>query len=252
MTSGLQGNVDPDFLSQVRLPPVTGRSLGPVTVGEGKPEAFVNAGSTTSFVANVTGQSRQDVLDSTLFAQLGADHDWDRESETDKWYKRYQEILTHSGWVLQEFDFKKYEGSGTGFDVMGVVIDLIAALLSEQGKLVAEASINAFKALKDDDDRIVLFEQKSHGAKDGNFQLGFADETNGALTLGLGAFYFSTDETVTKILWFKFEESNSTFYQSHQTMTLNKDKYAKHARELIRDKLGKAIEKFVAGVEIDV
>ena len=67
-----------------------------------KHSAMVVAGSTVSFLPGMTKQQQEDVLDSTLLAQLAANKKHDREKQTDAWYQTYAEVLGNIGWVIKK------------------------------------------------------------------------------------------------------------------------------------------------------
>jgi hypothetical protein len=60
--------------------------------------AYVAAASVVSFADGVTGQQKEDLLNSTLLAQLGANHRFDREKDTLNWYGAYRTVLWGIGW----------------------------------------------------------------------------------------------------------------------------------------------------------
>src|ERR1700680_3244453 len=79
----------PHKLVKVHRARLSGAAL---RVTEDKPTANVDQGSLLSFVTGITHQRREDVLDSTLLAQLAATAVCDRYKEADKWYKKYIEV----------------------------------------------------------------------------------------------------------------------------------------------------------------
>jgi hypothetical protein len=250
MASTPEARVDLDLIRSVQLPPLTSRPATRLLVQGDTPAGYVDAGGSISFAANVTGQARQDILDSTLFAQLGADHDYDREASAKLWYGRFTEILRGSCWFAQEFSFTTYDGKTRSFTVMDVIVDVLLALLTEDARIIAENTLKALKALSRDDHRIVVFEEETHTANEGNFQIGSANETGGAISLSVGGFYFSVTKHIDRLLWFEFDSDDVTFWKGTQIMTLNQEQYAEKARKLIRDKLGARIEQFIASVDI--
>jgi hypothetical protein len=65
----------------------------------------------------------------------------------------------------------------------------------------------------------------------------------------LGTFYFSTTETVTSVLWFRFSSSKTEFYKGGQTVNLNEEVY-KQVRAAVLAKLGKNAEDYVGNLDI--
>ena len=46
---------------------------------------------------------QEDVLNSTLFAQLAANQSYDRQTRFMEWYEYYRDILWNIGWDVAEF-----------------------------------------------------------------------------------------------------------------------------------------------------
>jgi hypothetical protein len=75
-----------------------GSSAALVDPGPQPPSAYVAAASVVSFADGVTGQQKEDLLNSTLLAQLAANHRFDREKDTLNWYEAYRTVLRGVGW----------------------------------------------------------------------------------------------------------------------------------------------------------
>lgn len=220
-----------------------------LAVDPSKPQGYVDAGSTISFVANVSSQAQDDVLNSTLLAQLAANKQYDREKDTQNWYRSYTDTLGKVGWVIQSFSFQKYQASGSSFRVDKVVLDILAAIASQNEIAIVQQTMNALKSLSDNDNRLVLFSTQSSSQSAGNFQISTANETNGQVAMKLGAFYFSSSQSSTRFLWASYSSSNSSIYQGAQTVTLNGSTYSQ-VRQQIIDKLGDRARQFIANLDI--
>lgn len=220
-----------------------------LAVDPDKPQGYVDAGSTISFVAGVSPESQDDVLNSTLLAQLAANKKYDREKDTQNWYRFYTDTLGQVGWVIQNFSFMKYQASGSSFLVDKVVLGILGAIASGNEIAIVQQTLNALKSLSNNDNRLVLFDTQSSSQSAGNFQISTANETDGQVAMKLGAFYFSTSQSTTRFLWATFSNSNSSIYQGAQTVTLNGSAYSK-VRQQIIDKLGDRARQFVANLDI--
>lgn len=214
-----------------------------------QPSGFVDNGSLVSFLAGVDRQSQADVLNSMLLAQLAANKKFDREENTVGWYGFYHEVLENLGWVVQQFAFAKYDVAGSTATIDKVVLDLLAAVATEDGVAVAKSAIEALKALSADDNRLTLFQQSSHSAQNGNFQVANCSNTGGVLKMSLGAFYFSSTQVDTKILFFGWSTADTTIYQSGQSIILDRDVYGQ-VRQAVINKLGDNAKTFVNGLDI--
>jgi len=211
--------------------------------------AYVDGGSLVSFVAGVSATHKSDGLNSTLLAQLAANKKYDRENDPVEWYKFYVSVLENVGWVVQEWNFTKFDASGSTFTVDKVIADVLAAIATGEDKKIVDETINAVKALDPGDGRLTIWDQNSSSLDKGNFQISACSESDGVLVMKLGAFHFSTDETVTRILWFQFSTSRTELYKGGQTVNLNEEVY-KQVRQAVIDKLGENAQKFVGDLEI--
>lgn len=216
---------------------------------EDKKSAAVDAGSLVSFVGGLSKTHQSDVLNSTLLAQLAANKKYDRESQTKEWYGFYRNVLENVGWVIQEFDFTKFNDNSASFSVDEVVIKLLAAIATQNDIAVVAETIEAMKALGSDDGRVKLFDHNSTNLQKGNFQIGVANDADGVVVMKMAAFYFNTDQSVTNVLWFRFQSANTSMYQSKQVINLDNDVYAQVRADVIA-KLGDNARKFVAEIEI--
>jgi hypothetical protein len=210
---------------------------------------FVALGSLVSFVAGVSEENQADVLNSTLLAQLAANKKFDRENDTENWYKFYRDVLENIGWVIQGFDFDKFSTSGGDFTVDRVVLDILAAIATSDELSTVLATINALRSLSDGDDRLVLFESSSHSSQKGNFQVAPVSEIGGLLTMKLSAFYFSTSQSVDRVLFFRYSSASANLYKGSQVINLNKDVYDQVRTDIVK-KLGSKAKAFVRNLEI--
>lgn len=240
------------FIQSLELPePQTYKNM-PVELRlseEDEEAGYVDAGSLVSFVAGVSPQSQSDALNSTLLAQLAANKKFDRETQTEDWYKFYHTVLENVGWVVQAFDFTKFNASGSTFTVNAVIADVLEAIATKDDKAVIDSTIKAVKALDDGDGRLVLWDDNSTKLDKGNFQISSCNESDGVLVMKIGAFHFKTDKRVTGVLWFTFSSSSTSMYKGGQVMTLDLDVYSK-VRETIIEKLGSRAQDFVGNLDI--
>jgi hypothetical protein len=138
-----------------------------------QPSGFIDNGSLVSFLAGVDRQSQADVLNSMLLAQLAANKKFDREADTVGWYGFHHDVLENLGWVVQQFAFSKYDVAGSTVTVdKGGPRSAGRHRDRRNGAAVGEVRRSiALNALSSGDHRFTLFEQSSHSAQDGNFQV---------------------------------------------------------------------------------
>ena len=231
------------------FPPFKGPKLG-TAVSDGKKQGFVDDGSLVSFTVNLQGQDKQDVLNSTLLAQLAASKKYDREKQTKEWYQFYVHVLENVGWVIQSFSFKEYQSGSSTFTMDKAVLQLLAAVASGNEAAAMVETIKALEKLPGDDNRVVLFNRESSKLDAGNFQIMPCDvDKSGQVIMGLGAFYFSTTKNVTRFLFWEFDSSSTHMYYGTEKVTLNGQIYGKVRDEIIK-KLGDKATSFVHDLDI--
>jgi hypothetical protein len=216
---------------------------------EDNPSGYVDDGSLVSFVAGISAQHQSDVLNSTLLAQLAANKAYDREQQTDQWYRKYQEVLETVGWVVQAFEFEKYQASGSTFTVDQAVREILGAIATGDEMAVVNETLNALNALSDGSGQMVLWNSASHTSSAGNFQISICSETGPLVSMKNSAFYFTTTQASTRFLWFGYSSSDMTLYKSAHRMTLDEGVYAA-VREAVIKKLGDRASTFVADLDI--
>jgi hypothetical protein len=200
-------------------------------------------------VAGVSKQHREDVENSALLAQLAANKQYNREKDTENWYTFYRTVLENVGWVVPDFSFDQFQAAGDTFTVDKVIVDLLQSIATGDEVAVVESTLNAMKSLDQGDGRLVLYETQTHSDHQGNFQAHSVSESGGSVVMRIGTFYFGTEDTVTRILWFNFPSSRTSFYEGAQTMELDEDVYSQ-VRQTIKAKLGANAKDFVKDLEI--
>ena len=97
----------------------------------GTGEGFVDAGSLVCFNSDVHSQQKEDVLESTLLAQLAANKKYDRFAAPKNWYVFYNKVLGKVGWLAQGFEpFVEYVTNlPDAFKISDVVIEIYSGLL---------------------------------------------------------------------------------------------------------------------------
>ncbi|ASK24784.1 hypothetical protein BSSX_2892 [Bacillus subtilis] len=232
----------PQGISDIQIPEVP--------FEEGQASASVVGSSVIAFTGNVGGTQRNDLKNATCLAQLAAMKQHDPFTDTENFYRFYTTVLANIGFVIQGFDFTKHEISGTTFTVDKVVIEILQAIATQDEVALVQASLDALKALSDDDGRLRLFSTSSHSAEYANFMLGIAtQEANGDVTFKVGAFKMNSNQNNTRFLWFSYSTSETNLFKSSQTVLLNEDVYGQN-RDAIIVKLGDKAEQYIADLEI--
>jgi hypothetical protein len=232
-----------------RLSPINFQRRALESAEEGKAESYVSNKSIISFVSNVTEQARQDVLNSTLIAQLAADKKFPEEGQMTDWFKKYQETLTNIGWTVQGKEFSKFQTSQSIFEMDNVIIDILTTAIGGSALAIIVKTIQAFKKLSDIDNRLLAFEKNTHTLTKGTFLIAIVDETNEALSMKIGAFLLTASNEIRQILFFKSTKDKTELSYSSSDCIFNSDVYS-IVRNSVLTKLGNKASEYIAEIDI--
>lgn len=212
------------------------------------PDANVDASMISVFSDEVDETARADVLNSMLLAQLAADKKYNHSEETDKWYKKYVEVLENLGWVFHNFEFTEYSIQSQGLGVDSFMLDLVRGIATGSMYFVAKAAIEFLKE-QGGSRASKIFGSSSHKGKKGNFQMGECRLNDRVLTLSIGCSYFSASDEEENFFALRFSSQDSHIYISTQKSMLNEDTYGQIRQDVI-NKLGKRAKQYIADLEI--
>jgi hypothetical protein len=219
----------------------------PESTGEDK--AYLDNKSIVSFVGGVSPENRQDILDSTLLAQLAAGHLYPDPQDLKKWYEKYTEVLRNIGWSIQANEFSEVESSGSLFEMKNVILGIVSAAFGGNYVAIITKVLDALKGLSDSDSKIVAFEKNTHHAGKGTFQLALVEEVSDAVALHMAGFIISTTSLVKRILFFSSKKETATVSSNSMACTLNKETYAT-VRSTVKQKLGDKAQQYIAEIII--
>jgi len=217
--------------------------------GTGDAGAVV-AGSVLSFVASLSGDARQNVLDSTLLAQLVANTEVKSTEDPAGWYRRYTNVLENVGWVIQGRGFANHEKSSGTLELNKEAFSLLEAIMSTNKLQVLSKTLDALKNVSDGSQALAIFTGNAASSTSGVFQLGAAEQDpNGNVTLGLGTFYFRTDEHRGRFLFVTWRNEEIGLEFVTEQATLNEKIYAV-VKPHVDAKLAERRAQFVQGLNI--
>ena len=220
------------------------------TTTDNQKQGFVDSGSLVSFTDRVKGQQKDDVLNAALFSQLAAEYQYNRETQTVQWYNYYANVMEKIGWVMQDFNFQRYQVSGGKFSMDKVVIEILSAIATGNEIAVAQEVLSALKNLADDDGRIVLFEHHSYNNQAGNFQIiPCNQDESGQVVMALAGFHFQAKKDTTKFLFFEWDSDSVDIYKSVQVVTLDEGVYTA-VRNNIVQRLGDQAKQLVDNIPL--
>ena len=215
-----------------------------------KKESYVVAGGLTAFTKNVTGQTKQDILNATLLAQLASDKKYNREREIANWYECYIEVLEQVGFAIQDFKFVSYNTTAKTVKLDEVVIAILSKIANEEESEVIRAILNTMQELSKHDEKIILFDRHGSYSSFGNFQVCSCDQArDGVVSLSLGAFYFKSNQKDDNFIFFPWDTMDTKITCGAQKLVLNSVIYAK-VRYAVSAKLGDIAKDLVASIDI--
>ncbi len=212
--------------------------------------AFVNKSSILIFDQNVSAQQQEDVLNSTLLAQLVADHKYSGQSNSKDWYLTYSDILKNIGWDFDGFTFDQFKSNGKEVCVNEAVMNFLESLLSENALVIAKGAISALKGLGNPNKAAAsIFNQSHNQQTSGQFQFGNVTKSGDAVELKLGAFYYTSNKKSDDILWVKYANDQVSVFGATAGIILDAEIY-EEIRSAIVEKLGSHAKNSIAKLEI--
>jgi hypothetical protein len=216
---------------------------------EGEEQSFLNAKSLVSFISEVNGQRRNDVLNSVLLAQLAANKQFPDDTQILDWYKAFVKILNNLGWAIESAEFSTFQSGTDIFEVENAIIDILTTAFGGAFKTVIVKTLASIKGLSDTNGKITAFEKNTHSLSKGAFQIGLAKEENGTVSLQIGSFLLTSSNEIKKILFFKSTKDKTKLDYCSRKGTLDEEVYNK-IRQAVLDKLGGKVTEFITEVEI--
>jgi hypothetical protein len=214
-----------------------------------KNQAAVVGSEIVSFVTGVTAERREAIVNSSLLAQLVAKKAVPDATDIDAWYRVYFDTLLQLGWVMQDFEFKKYVEQSQSFDAHKAILEVAALFMGPAAPTalaVLKTTLEALQSMDADNPWITLFDRESRSATVARFQIAIAEQVaGGQFIVRTMAFALSASSTITQVLFFKARQSGTELRYHSGKVTINsgvldsvgadlKAKLAAHAHNFIR------------------
>lgn len=242
--------------ASLRYPELTGIALSeeaaPAAARTDKScgSSHVCAGSLVSIAAGICDEHRDDVLDSTLFAQFAANGRYQRDTQTDQWYSVYVQTLNLLGWNTVGFRFQKYAHLPEQFQMYDAILELTSGLWTKSAQDSLTAMLRALGSFKSTDRRIQLLGGSSVAASAGNFQLGVAESAKGdQIRMQTMAVLFNSQGIPADFLFDSYTAASMNLFASSQTMVLNDNVYSR-MRSTVRNRLNAQISQFIVSIPL--
>lgn len=216
-----------------------------------KDQAQVVGSGVFSFATGVDEEVREAISDSALLAQLVADRRANSERDPLTWFKVYSEVLKNAGWVVQEKMFDDYTTSGSAADVHDKIIEVMTAALGPAPAtlLILAATVKALKGMDPKSSWMRIFSREAQKANVGRFQIGLVEtDRNGEVFVSMLACLMEAQQTVTRILFFKWRDAHAMFRARANKITINR-RSLKDLHQQIVDKTRAYQDSFFSSIQ---
>lgn len=230
-----------EFVINAELPPSSGLegAAADFDFQKAKDQALVVGSDIVSFVRGVTEERRNDIVNSSLLAQLVATKKVGRQGEILAWYDAYFEVLGNIGWVIQERQFAKHVETSVNLEAHKAILAVATTLLGPGATAlqVVKSTLDALESMGNDSPFITLFNRESQNAKTARFQISLAEEeANGRFMVSLMAFALTASAKLTQVLFFRFRKNDVTLRHASGKVTINTNVLAS-VREPLSEKV---------------
>ena len=209
-------NLSRRFIEDVVFPAAPRRSPSladpapPLELRETDAQSLVVGSSLVAAAEKVPVQTREDIINCTLFAQLAASGSVPDPSRVVQWYDAYFRTLTALGWAQSGTQFEDYAFQGKGAEAHKAIIRVLSVLLGPAAAavVVVTTALEALQSMNEDSPWITLFNRESKTGKSARFQVATAEvDPGGLLQTALVGFHLEATSTLTQVLFFKFSAS---------------------------------------------
>lgn len=197
------------------------------------------------FVAGMSRQAREDVLDTFTYATLAADKRYDVITQNGEWYKTFREVMTRAlNWTPQDVAFVSHTSSERVLTMSKVGLDLIGASIASAATggaasaMMLQVAGSAVAALKDHEGPIRLFSNRTHKPGSGvRFMVGGCTESeDGVISLAVGAVEAKTQINEGNFLFMNWNSVSVEMNRSADVFVFHQSLYAPR-RDTVRTAL---------------
>ena len=217
-----------------------------------KNQATVVGSEVVSFLKGVTNEQRQDVVNTTLLAQLVANRKVPDHANIFAWFEAYFEVLGQLGWVIENKGFSSYEEQADGLEAHEAILQIAAVVLGATPTALAivTSTIQSMKAMDQSRPWITIFDRESKRANTARFQVAVAQTSKSSvLALSLMAFALEAETTLTQVLFFKFRRGRAKLKQCSTSVVINQEVLVA-VRDKVKKKLGSYVNDYVDSLNL--
>lgn len=206
------------FIKEVKFPPAPRRTRAltdapPLELKQTEAQSLV-VGSGLVVAANaVPVQTREDIINCTLFAQLAASGAVRDPTQVGEWYDAYFRTLTALGWAQSDAQFEKYQFSSQNAEAHKAILKVLTVLLGPGAAALAvvTTALEALQSMNENSPWITLFDRQSKTGMLARFQVATAQlDSDGFLQTALAAFHLEATANFAQVLFFKFSSASTS------------------------------------------
>lgn len=211
----------------------------------GGKSAIINAGAMNIFDGKLSVLNKQDTSNSLLFAQLAANKEWNRYTDSREWFAFFTDVLNNIGW--SGVSATSHTSSGDHIQWEDLVLNTMEAYADEDELALAQLGMSSWQNLPTDSKAMNIWETNTIENQYQNFQVipGVFNQKTG-VNIVLSGIHSSARKDFDGFLSF------NNFYsiqEQVERMILNESVYAQ-VREAIIEKLGDRIDQCMANLPL--
>jgi hypothetical protein len=158
----------------------------------------------------VPAETRRDLVNCTLFAQLAASGEVSDPTDVPQWYTAYFRTLTALGWAQSDTHFEDYQFGSQNAEAHEAIMKVLTVVLGPQAVAltIVQTVIEALHSMNENSPWITLFDRQSKAGRSARFQVATAQlGPGGLLQTALVGFDLKAEASLTQVLFFKFKSS---------------------------------------------
>jgi hypothetical protein len=247
------------FIEGVKLPGApslrTTRSVSdtpPLDLKNTEAQSLVVGSGLIAAAENVPVETREDLINCTLFAQLAASGAVTDPKKVSEWYDAYFRTLTAIGWAQSDTQFEDYDFKSKTAEAHKAIIKVLTVVLGPQAAALAvvQAVLEALQSMNEGSPWITLFDRQSKSGKSARFQVATAQiDPGGLLQVALVGFELVVKASLTQVLFVKYA-SNSTRLKYAAGKATIYEAALKDQREVIAGRLAAYRSSYVAQIPL--
>ena len=232
------------FVTQAKFPeaPVRTRKRAlsdepPVQLRANEAQSLVVGTGLIVAAERVPIQTREDLINCTLFAQLAASGEQADPTQVNEWYAAYFSALSALGWAQSDSQFADYEFKSDSAEAHKAIIPVLTALLGPQAAAITlvKAALDGLQSMSDNAPWLTVFDQQSRTERFARFQVATAHvDAGGLLQIALVAFDLKARSKLTQVLFFKFASSSTRLRYSAGKATIYEAALREQREEIAR------------------